>query len=179
MFCPKCGEILRDGTRKCPVCGARISGRSTVNRRPVQVPSAPDSYDHTHYECEQKDCTQVNFTCEHAKKSGSSMGLLEACRLFFVRYKDFKGRSGRKEFWLAVLMLVVGLIFLSSFGLGGAWVLITLVPAVTLTIRRFHDIGFSGYFALVILLPLVGSILFLVLVSRPSGPANEWGSPAA
>ena len=179
MFCPKCGEILPDGARKCSVCGARIQGRSTVNRAAPH--RASDSYDHTHYECKRDDCTQVNFTCEHARssKSGASLGLVEACRLFFVRYSDFKGRSTRSEFWWASLMLILGSLLLADLGLAGAWVLLTMIPYVTLCIRRLHDIGLPGYFALILLIPFLGSLLFLFFACRPSGPANQWGEPAA
>ena len=181
MFCSKCGEILRDGTRKCPVCGAVLNQRTSAVNDLRPQPRAPrKTYDRTHYECERDDCTQVNFSCRHGRsgKSGSSVGFLEACRLFFVRYGDYKGRSTRSEFWWASLMLLLVSMLLADFSLAGAWVLLTLIPSVTLSIRRLHDVGIPGLLVLVTLIPFVGGILFLVMASRPSGPANQWGEPA-
>ena len=189
MFCSKCGEILRDGTRKCPVCGARLDRRtSSVNAEKAPSGLQPglrrskvsgDPYDLTHYECQEKDCSQVNFTCRHSSGvTFPAVGFPEAIRLFFTRYQDFRGRSTRSEFWWALLMVTLVALFLGGFGLAGAWALLTLVPSFTLSMRRLHDVGLPGYFMLVLLIPFIGTILFLVLAAQPSGKANRWGSPS-
>ena len=91
MFCPKCGELLPERTRKCPVCGARIkkqTGRvnSASNFTPFDS-SKFKTYDRTHTDCNHDHCTQVNFTCKHTG-AADSLGIVEICTLFFKRYGD-------------------------------------------------------------------------------------------
>ncbi len=99
-------------------------------------------------------------------------------------YADFKGRARRKEYWMfvlfniivsvviAVIASVIGLKFLSSL-----YSLAVLVPCLALTARRLHDIGKSGWWMLIALVPLIGSIWLLVLLVLDSQPeTNAWGA---
>lgn len=92
-----------------------------------------------------------------------------------ANFSDFKGRSSRADYWWAVvgniiISIVLGLIgsLLGSFGS----VLVTLislvlaVPGIALTVRRLHDIGKSGWFVLIFLVPLVGVILLIVWLAK-------------
>lgn len=85
----------------------------------------------------------------------------------FRRWKDYSGRSTRKQFWwfqLVVLLwpLISGVFTLSTvfIGLseipGGIFVLITPLsflligpPFIAVSVRRMHDVGKSGWFNLV------------------------------
>jgi uncharacterized membrane protein YhaH (DUF805 family) len=92
----------------------------------------------------------------------------------FVRYADFKGRSGRTEFWTFFgLSIAVFLFAVIATGLStesttvaqpkasganaspvGAiaymfWWIVSVVPWFALQVRRFHDQGRSGWFCLV------------------------------
>lgn len=95
---------------------------------------------------------------------------LEAVSLFFKRWNDFDGRSTRAEYWYVFLFLflagfVLGLI---SEVLGGVFSLICIVPGIALAIRRMHDIGKSGWWVLISLIPIIGSIWFIVLAATPT-----------
>ena len=101
----------------------------------------------------------------------------EAIRLFFVRYTDFSTRSRRSEYWYAtlfnyVLGYAVGLLVPS---LGWILVLATMIPSIAICVRRLHDVGKSGWFYLLNLIPFVGSIILLVWFCQDSGPDNRWG----
>ena len=102
------------------------------------------------------------------------------------KFADFNGRARRKEFWIfllinmavmyglqfiAVHLGIVGTIILGVFGLA------ILVPSIAVSIRRMHDIGKSGWWVLVNLIPLIGSIWFIILGAKDSVPgSNEWGA---
>ncbi|MBF0671745.1 MAG: DUF805 domain-containing protein [Salinibacterium sp.] len=51
--------------------------------------------------------------------------------------------------------------------LGAAWILFTLVPGVTVAVRRLHDSNLSGAWALLALIP-AGQLVVLVLMLRRS-----------
>lgn len=114
------------------------------------------------------------------------MTVSKAFKLFFTRAFDFGGRSSRREFWLGVLpnavimLLLIGLLVYSLIGvvpqinnfsiimiiLFSLFCLIELIPSISLIFRRMHDIGKSGAYALVLLLPVVGYIWYIFLVTR-------------
>ena len=97
--------------------------------------------------------------------------------LALSRYADFSGRSHRSEFWYFVLFSTLIQVVLSLVDSAMGWVyqvdgiengflstiamLVLLVPAISVGTRRLHDIGRSGWWQLLMFLPVVG---FLVLV---------------
>ena len=115
------------------------------------------------------------------------------------RMTDFSGRSRRKEYWMWVLFVVVGMIVLgildSMLGLGGGgtsyssysnsgvsagfsaaggilsmiFMLLTLLPGIAVAIRRMHDTDHSGWWVLVPIVPLV-----FALTEGTRGP-NRFG----
>ncbi|MGK9147534.1 DUF805 domain-containing protein [Plantibacter flavus] len=52
----------------------------------------------------------------------------------------------------------------------GVWGLATLIPGLALAARRLHDINSSGWWQLVALIPIAGTIWFLILCASPSDP---------
>jgi len=83
----------------------------------------------------------------------------QAVALGFRRYFDFRGRSTRAEFWWWQLFGISVSIFLaiidaiafaveSSGPLQTLFGLATFIPGLALYVRRLHDIGKSGFWAL-------------------------------
>lgn len=102
----------------------------------------------------------------------------EAIKLFFKNYTNFSGRSSRSEYWWVMLFnMIISAIFtiITIPVLTGLWSLVTLIPGLALAIRRLHDVGKSGWFLLIGLIPLVGVIILLVQYLKESEPANNWG----
>lgn len=56
------------------------------------------------------------------------------------------------------------------------WSLLTFLPSLAVTVRRLHDTGRSGWWILIMLVPLIGFILMIVwLVRRGDSGANQHG----
>jgi uncharacterized membrane protein YhaH (DUF805 family) len=98
------------------------------------------------------------------------------------KYAVFEGRARRKEYWFFVLfhtIFAVCLMVIDSFagtfdeesGYGvfsGIYYLAALIPGLAVTVRRLHDTGRSGWWILVILVPLLGPIVLLVFAASDS-----------
>ena len=121
----------------------------------------------------------------------------------FTRYAQFSGRASRREYWLwqiftnivyAVLgaltfvgivseemsVFAVGMILIVVFALG------TIVPNIAVTVRRLHDIGKSGGWWFIQLVPCIGGLWMLILMCQAGevyenfyGPRPEDGEPDA
>jgi uncharacterized membrane protein YhaH (DUF805 family) len=104
------------------------------------------------------------------------------------KYAQFEGRAHRTEFWLFVLVNVAISFALSivdyvigtdtEFGgvLSGIYGLAVLVPSLAVGTRRLHDIGRSGWWQLLLLIPLVGLIILIVWWAREGErEPNTWG----
>ena len=85
-------------------------------------------------------------------------------------YFDFKGHASRAEFWWfqlfnAIITFIIVLIG-QMLGLEGIldliYNLIIIIPMISLATRRLHDINKSGWWQLVSLIPLIGSIILLI-----------------
>ena len=105
------------------------------------------------------------------------VSFIEAIKLFFTRYADFKGRSRRSEYWWASLATFIVTSVLTAIipNLVGVWNLVILVPSIAICIRRLHDIGKSGWWYLINFIPLVGQILMLIWACKDSTEDNQWG----
>lgn len=103
------------------------------------------------------------------------------------KYVDFEGRARRKEFWifdlvsliiLAILYFIDGAIRPGSDTriLSTAYSLAVFVPGLAVSVRRLHDIGRSGWWYLIVVIPVIGWIAFLIWMIRDSQTAtNKWG----
>ena len=111
------------------------------------------------------------------------------------KYADFKGRARRKEYWMWTLYYILILLFamvldnvlglnfeLLGQDLGYGWLYVTigithLIPGLGIVVRRLHDVGKSGWFYLIILIPLIGFIWIIVLFCTDGVKEdNKWGS---
>lgn len=95
---------------------------------------------------------------------------------------DFKGRFSRSNYLISSLLsvCVLGLAVVATVHIGfGAFVLgllVMLVQGVRACILRLHDTGQSGYMALLLLVPGLGSLFALALVFWPGDVvANRYG----
>lgn len=169
-ICPGCGVNISsgnsDGRKFCPNCGYKLI--ETV---------------------ENKVDKKVTF--------------FGAVKSFFKGYVNFKGRSSRREYWymylanalimtilyvmmmpaivgfstysepsvLSIILMFVAYLFLLIYCLG------TLVPWISLTVRRLHDAGFNGLLALLMLVPCIGSVAIFVFALFDSQPGDNAYGP--
>ncbi|WP_437556581.1 DUF805 domain-containing protein [Acidithiobacillus sulfuriphilus] len=100
-------------------------------------------------------------------------------------YANFDGRLGRAEFWWFYLMdtliavaiaVVTAMIFQSAKAVYiavGAYYVILLLPMLSAEVRRLHDIGLSGWWLLVTLIPYLGGLMILIFLVMPPKPTGE------
>jgi uncharacterized membrane protein YhaH (DUF805 family) len=123
------------------------------------------------------------------------MSFGEALKSFWANYTNFKSRARRSEYWFVQLFLVVVNVaaavidlalmdgdvdrFIANGGggiVGLVLILATIIPALAVLIRRLHDTGRSGWWALIGLIPIAGAIVLLVFTVEDSSPkANMYG----
>ena len=98
------------------------------------------------------------------------------------KYADFSGRARRKEYWMFFLFYllfnIVAIIADSIMGtevLNIIYSLALLIPSISICARRLHDTGRSGWWQLIIIIPLVGLIVMIVFLSQDSKENNQYG----
>jgi uncharacterized membrane protein YhaH (DUF805 family) len=122
----------------------------------------------------------------------SQMTFAEAVKSVYSNYARFDGRSRRSEYWYFALFVFVAYVVgagltkalgsiaeilgtLAGIALVLFW-LATLVPSIAVGIRRLHDTGRSGWWLLIGLIPIIGSIVLIVFYVQDSQPAtNDYG----
>ncbi len=96
------------------------------------------------------------------------------------KYADFNGRAARPEFWWfvvfwIVVLAVTGLISKYIYAIAG---LALLLPGLAAGSRRLHDTGKSGWFQLIGIIPVIGTLIMIYLMAQPGEPAaNQYGNP--
>jgi len=104
------------------------------------------------------------------------------------------GRVNRKQWWLWLVLplTVIGILLVfvdmatgrynSELGIGlfsGIFALLSLIPAIIVYIKRFHDRNKSGWWVLIGLIPIIGPLWLLVelgFLKGTDGP-NRFGPP--
>src|ERR1700692_1453153 len=108
------------------------------------------------------------------------MNLVDAVKICFTKYADFKGCASRSEFWLWILFTSIAAFVLrsASYYLSALFSLATLLPSIAVTARRLHDTDRSGWLQLLWFIPIIGGILLIIWCAEPGKP-NRYGSPEA
>jgi len=100
------------------------------------------------------------------------------------KYTVFTGRAHRQEYAMffifnMIITIVIGLLegLIGTFGVIGAiYSLAILLPSIAVSIRRLHDTNRSGWWILIGLIPLLGTIVLLVFMALDSQPdENQYG----
>jgi uncharacterized membrane protein YhaH (DUF805 family) len=106
------------------------------------------------------------------------------------KFAVFSGRARRKEYWmfllfnmifaLAAIVLdnVIGIDFKSTtYGpIYLIYGLAVLLPHLAVLVRRLHDVGKSGWYFFIALIPIVGTILLIIKLCTDGTPGqNEYG----
>lgn len=110
------------------------------------------------------------------------------------KYATFAGRANRKEYWNFFLIYFLFSIIASvadvaigkfdaSLGFGpisGTFYVATLLPSTAIAVRRLHDTNRTGWWMLLLIVPLVGLIWVVILLARAGdvGP-NPYGQAPA
>lgn len=112
----------------------------------------------------------------------------EAVNSVLSKYATFSGRATRAEFWRWVVVFVLltvvsriidGALFGSSIQdafyvrdahqpVTSLLILALFLPNMALAVRRLHDIGRSGWWLLLMLIPLIGPLVLLYWYVQPS-----------
>jgi uncharacterized membrane protein YhaH (DUF805 family) len=103
------------------------------------------------------------------------MTFQESIKVCFAKYADFTGRATRSEFWWFILFIVIASLATSMISsiLSGLFSLGTLHPSVAAATRRLHDTGRSGWWQLVVLVPIIGLVVILVFLSQEGKSDNQ------
>lgn len=112
----------------------------------------------------------------------------DVIKTVFNRYVQFSGRARRSEFWYWFLFVIIcniglGTLDLALFGLDSGFSPISsifalgiILPNLAVAARRLHDTGRSGWWQLLMLIPLIGFIILLVwFAKRGEEHDNQYG----
>ena len=100
------------------------------------------------------------------------------------KYAVFSGRARRKEFWMFILFYIIIAIGLSVVDmmigmslLGLLFALAMLIPSLAVGARRLHDIGKSGWWQLIGLVPFIGILVLIIFWVMDSNPGDNAYGP--
>ncbi|MFH1618546.1 MAG: DUF805 domain-containing protein [bacterium] len=95
---------------------------------------------------------------------------------FFKLYLMFSGRITRSDYWLAYIPIYLLGFFLKTSG-SQDWLLVLVWPALAISAKRWHDRDKSGWWNLIIFVPLLGTLWTLIecgFLPGTNGP-NRFG----
>jgi len=130
------------------------------------------------------------------------IGFVDAIKRALKKYATFTGRASRGEYWWWVLasVIVQTILYIPTLALGMAtspdggqtpgpggivfgvlYFIVALglfLPSLAVAIRRLHDAGYSGWYYLLSLIPLVGGIILIVFLAKQTSPQGAQYDPA-
>lgn len=169
MTCPKCGHEQAKAI-DCAACGIVVE---KFLARQAQLAEAPQPGVASPYSAPQSQVTDAY----------SEVGELNPFGI--------QGRIGRLRYIAWSFVLVLALLPLSSIAggvmsisdvLGGILLLAVVIAAIVFSVmigvQRLHDIGWSGWLYLLLIVPLVGTVFAILMLVMPGTQGhNNYGPP--
>ena len=138
----------------------------------IEIMSKDDSGDSPEQE---GDRGQAPHTVVRSPEKGAGFGAR------VVGLWSFSGRIPRHQWWLRMVGFFVGMLLAFMFGTvdeGGIWFIVALYVVVQWGIfathaKRWHDLGKSGWWSLVLLIPIIGAIGILCALGFQNSEDGE------
>ena len=105
-------------------------------------------------------------------------------------FTSFEGRIGRQQMWMGIIVLIAISIVVAVLDmilgtrtesgmciLGLIYSIAAIYPSIALYAKRWHDRGKSGWWSLIILVPIIGGLWLLIelgFLKGTDGP-NQYG----
>lgn len=112
------------------------------------------------------------------------MDFVTAIKTCFGKFATFEGRAARSEYWYFILFMMLTSVVLGMVdaitGIGVLsmiFSLVTLIPSLAVSARRLHDTDRSGWWYLLIFVPIVGVIVLLIwFAAKGTSGDNRFGA---
>ena len=118
----------------------------------------------------------------YADTKMEDIDLFNAIKICFQKFFIFTNRASRSEYWWFILFYTIFAsipTFVPNENLvvfGYIMSLLLFIPGIAVTVRRLHDINKSGWFILISLIPILGSIIVLVMtIEKGTLGKNRFG----
>ena len=111
-------------------------------------------------------------------RPANMMSFMDAVKSGIGKSFSFRGRASRSEYWWWILASVLFQIIcaiialLGNIGIAAIFPVLLIPPTTTVIVRRLHDVEKSGWFFLIVLIPIVG-ILYLIYLFIQEGNMSE------
>ena len=166
MYCRSCGKVMTSSAKECPSCGSLSGGGKSYCQ-----------------ECGAKTealaclCSRCGCELRITLKDGSRpVGTFkEAVKSGFKKYFSGRGRANRVEFWMWWLFVLIATAFVV---VGWLMLPVLVIPTISVTVRRLHDVGKSGWNVLLGLIPVVNFYIIYLLARRGDKGDNRYGFSA-
>ena len=150
--CPNCGSPYGTGVRYCQECGAPSDGASCL-------------------------CKHCGCELRRTLKDGSLpvASFKEAVKVCFKKYFSGRGRANRVEYWMWWLFVLIATAFIVV-----GWIMlpILIIPTLSATVRRLHDVDKSGWWMVLGIIPVANLYLIYTLTRKGSEGDNRYGISA-
>ena len=113
------------------------------------------------------------------------MTFTESVSVCFKKYFVFEGRASRSEYWWFQLIVAPAYIIFEITDSESSPVsflflvitLLTLIPAISVVVRRLHDTNKSGFYLLLSFIPFIGGLIVLFfLIAEGTKGKNRFGA---
>ena len=116
------------------------------------------------------------------------MNIKQSVEVCFTKYVKFSGRASRSEYWWFLLFYlginVIGIYLIPMLiinplisGIASLAPIALFLPAISVAIRRLHDLDRSGHWYWLIFIPLIGSLIMLIwFCLKGTEGENRFGS---
>ena len=193
--CLSCGVKAGDGNKYCPNCGAEPDPKAVicvkcgvsleedkVKKAFQDIKSGAKTIAHevkdeaktVAHEVKDEAKTVAQDVKEEATSEVKVVRTIkDAFKVGVKKVVNFKDRANKAEFWWIYLICSV----ISCIpGIGQLVAFALCVPVISAMVRRLHDVGEKGTYALLGLIPIAGPIILLVKLLKPSQEGdNEYG----
>ena len=172
MECPYCHEMIEETAQYCPHCGkAVIKSKAEVTpEKEKENLSMAEEGKKSQFQQEKAPKSAASYIKENIPNTENWQDM----------YLSTKGRSSRSTFfvrWLLLLVTVgiISVVFSFVPPVAAAFSLIGLIMQITLGVRRLHDLGHSGLWAIIFCIPdLYFGILLSIFFMKGEAVDNDY-----